>query len=156
MGLSASAQTAPSLAVSPPGEERQDAGRLETLARTLSDGVSCTGGNPRDVLDERGRKSGATPADIGAALAVISSSSDICAPVRTAASAMSADLVARQAATLQVAQPADPADPGAGAAAAAQARLANEALEAEARAASTRFVVGPPPRNLTRGRIAGL
>ena len=139
--------------IAPPVDAAMDSGRLEALVRSLWDGVSCTSGNPRDGLDERGRKSGASQADIGAALAIISSSGDLCVPVRMAASAMSAELVARQAAAFQAAQPAEPAS---GALAAAQASLANAALEAEARAASTRFTVGPPPRNLTRGRIAGL
>ena len=139
--------------VAPPVDVAQDKGRLEALARSLSDGVSCTSGAPRDGLDERGRKSGASQADIGAALAIISSSGDVCVPVRMAASAMSAELVARQAAAFQAAQPAETSS---GASAAAQASLANAALDAEARAASTRFTVGPPPRNLTRGRISGL
>ena len=135
-----------------PTSGQPDSGHIEGLARTLSDGVSCTGGNPRDVLDERGRKSGATPGDIGAALAIVSSSSDVCAPVRAAASALGADMISQQMASIQTA---DPADPASTAAAAARASLANAALEAEIRAASTRFENGPPPRNLTRGRIAG-
>jgi hypothetical protein len=90
--LGANAQTASSV------DNPPEADRLENLARTLSDGVSCTSSNPRDALDDRGRKSGAAPADLGAAFAIISSSGDICASVRMAASAMSADLVTRQAA----------------------------------------------------------
>jgi hypothetical protein len=138
-------------APAPSASGQPDSGHVEGLARTLSDGVSCTG-NPRDALDERGRKSGATAGDIGAALAIVSSSSDVCAPVRAAASALGADMISQQMASIQTA---DPADPASTAAAAARASLANAALEAEIRAASTRFENGPPPRNLTRGRITG-
>ena len=143
---------AASAQIAPPSEVAPD-GRLEALVHTISDGVSCSTGNQRDGLDERSRKSGASQADIGAALAIISSSGDVCAPVRIAASAMSVELLARQAAAFQASQSTDAAS---STSAATQAGLANAAVEAEARAASTRFSVGPPPRNLTRGRIAGL
>ena len=148
MPLAAGAQTA-----APPNGATTDSGRLEALAHSLTDGISCTSGNPRDGLDERARKSSAAPADIGAALAIVSSSGDVCAPLRAAASAISADLLARQAAAFQAAQTLDATS---NASTTSQARLANATLEAEARAASTRFSFGPPPRNLTRGRIAGL
>ena len=144
---------AASAQIAAPSAAGPDGGRLEALVHSVSDGVSCTNGNPRDGLDERSRKSGASQADIGAALAIISSSGDVCAPVRIAASAMSAELLARQAAAFQATQSVDVAS---STSATAQAGLANAALEAEARAASTRFQVGPPPRNLTRGRLAGL
>jgi hypothetical protein len=146
----ASAQTA-----SPPEDAAQAANRLEILVKTLPDGVSCNAGNPRDILEERGRKSGASPADIGAAMAIISSSGSVCDPVRAAASSLSADLAAQRMAALPP-EPENPTDAASRAALAARASQANEALEAEARAASTRFDLGPPPRNLTRGRIAGL
>jgi hypothetical protein len=147
--FTASAQTAP------PVDAPPESGHLEALARMLSDGVSCTSGNPHDVLDERGRKSGAAPADIGAALAIISSSGEICPPVRTAASALGSDMIAQQMAAMQASQAAEPADSTSGAAAAARASLASAALDAEVQAAATKFEVGPPPKNLTRGRIAG-
>lgn len=125
--------------------------RLDMLVTALVDGVPCAGGDPREMLDERARKSGASAADIGAALAIVSSSSDVCAPVRVAASAASAELVERQIAAIEP----DPTLDDAAATSAAD-RIAAAALDAEARAASTKFSLGPPPRNLTRGRNTGL
>lgn len=136
--LSAGAQTA--LGV--------DGGRLEGLAASLSDGLSCSGAGPGDVLEDRAKKSGAAPADLGVALALISSNSDLCPPIRTAASALAGEYSTQQAQALADAQKAKADE-------AARAVLSADEIEAQVAAASTKFEIGPPPRNLTRGRAAG-
>jgi hypothetical protein len=151
------AATAPAFAqvIAPAGAA--NANHLEVLATSLVNDIPCASPNVRDALDDRARKSGASSADLGAALAIISSSSDVCAPVRMAASASSTDLAARQTAAIQAAAPVDPlADPLAETEITPAQRVTAAAVDAEARAASTRFTNGPPPRNLTRGRITGL
>lgn len=125
-------------------------GRLEALAGSLADGLNCNGSTLRDALEDRARRSGEAPADIGVALALISSSADVCAPVRVAASALSQDFAAKQAAAQQAAAISLTANPRQTAA----DPQAEAALEAEVRAESTKFSNGPPPRNLTKARIA--
>ncbi len=127
-----------------------DEGHLEALAGSLADGLNCNASALRDALEERTRRTGEAPADIGVALALISSSANVCPPVRVAASALSQDFVAKQAAAQQAAQLSLAANPPP-AVTDPQTELA---LEAEVRAESTKFSEGPPPRKLTRTRIA--
>jgi hypothetical protein len=145
--LAAFACPATALAQTATSPSGQDNGRLDTLARTLAEPVSCSGANVRDALSERIKKTGAAPADVGVALAIISASSDLCAPVRNAASSLIADETAQHAAAAEAAALA-PVGPS------PASLIADANLEAQIRAASMKFEGGPPPRNLTRGRIS--
>ncbi|MBI1359047.1 MAG: hypothetical protein GC155_02060 [Alphaproteobacteria bacterium] len=145
ISLMATAQDASQQPAAPRDEDR-----FETLAGTLSDGLNCNGASLQDALGDRARRSGEAPADIGVALALISSDANICPPIRMAASALSQDIAAKQAAAQQTAALALAAAPPP----AASDPQAEASLEAEVRAESAKFADDPPPRNLTRTRIA--
>lgn len=118
------------------------------LVTVLTLGLPCGAeASTTEAVRARGRESGAEPGDLQLALDRISSDETFCEPIRNAASSLVADLVV--AAAGEVA-----ADDQA--ALAASATLIAEKLdEADRRAREQGFQVGPPPRNLTRGRISG-
>ena len=86
--------------------------------------------------------SGATLNDLLMALDAVSADATACTQIKDAASALALEL--------------SDANPGqdANAAEAAAERMKQVLAEADQRAASLRFEVGPPPRNLTRSRTA--
>lgn len=107
----------------------------------MTDGVRCLAPGARGDLELNIKKL-AAPADvIGVALGVIANDETRCQPMRDAAN----ELVAVYA----MATPAPVED----AAAATAGRLIDETLaDADRKAASLKFEVGPPPRNMTKGR----
>lgn len=111
------------------------------IIRSLTDGVRCVAPTAKEDLELNIKKL-AAPADmIGVALGVVTNDEARCQPIRNAAN----ELVAVYA----MATPAPVED----AAAATAGRLIDETLaDADGNAASLKFEVGPPPRNMTKGR----
>lgn len=113
----------------------------------LTKDVACAASAAKPALDANVRKElgdgqGARSA-MAARLNQISSDSTVCGPVRDAAK----DLASTYAA-------ADPAS-GPTASHAPNAAVAEALAEAQRRLANLKFEVGPPPRNMTKGRTSG-
>jgi hypothetical protein len=115
------------------------------LASELAKGVTCTSPDASVGLLTAVAKTTAPAADILAALGAIGNDAAACEPVRNAAKELAVSLAASVPAVAEVPT-----------AAASSAVLAEVEAEAERRAASLKFEVGPPPPNLTRGRSPGL
>lgn len=107
----------------------------------LADGVRCLGANAREDLELNIKKLSVTTDTIALALGVVANDEARCQPIRDAAN----ELVA----VYSLATPAPVEEP----AAATAGRLIDETLaDADRKAASLKFEVGPPPRNMTKGR----
>ncbi|MDP3493652.1 MAG: hypothetical protein Q8R82_11090, partial [Hyphomonadaceae bacterium] len=110
----------------------------------LTEGVRCFGSNAREDLGFNIKKLGDAAAEaLGPALERVANDESRCAPLREAA---------RELAATYVVVP----EPSAGQQASVSSRLVVEQTLAEAdrNAASLKFEVGPPPRNMTKGRGA--
>ena len=113
------------------------------LATMLEAGVPCTIGDAARYLSSNVYRSPASTRDLIAALNELAIDMELCAPIRSAASDQAASLSETGLAV-------DPVD-----AAIARDRIVQTFQEAETHAGSMRFEVGPPPRNLTRGKGGG-
>lgn len=113
----------------------------ELVAR-LNAGLVCTEPDAGNQLLRNADGSGVALNELLMALDAISGDATACAPIKDAASALALEL--------------SDANPGqdANAAEASAERMKQVLAEADQRAASVRFEVGPPPRNLTRSRTA--
>jgi hypothetical protein len=118
------------------------------LVTVLTIGLPCDASDTvRDAIRDRSIEADAPDEDLQAALDHISADETFCEPIRNAASLMAAD---RTIAAAGAAQASDRA------ALTASAALVAQALDQADKLARERgFQVGPPPRNLTRGRISG-
>jgi hypothetical protein len=118
---------------------------VDGLAAQLAKGAACASPDASDGLLTAVAKTAAPAADILAALEVIAGDANACEPVRSAAKELAVSLAGSvpAAAEFQTAVASIPA-------------IAETQAEAERRAASLKFEVGPPPANLTRGRSPGL
>jgi hypothetical protein len=118
------------------------------LVTVLTLGLPCGADlSTREAVHARSLESGAAPEDLRLALDRISSDRTVCEPIRNAASRLMADLAVAAAREVETDDEA---------ALAASATMIAKTLEAaDRRAREQGFQVGPPPRNLTRGRIWG-
>jgi hypothetical protein len=112
-----------------------------SLAETLSGDAPCAAQDARTALKINVGKSGAAAADIAVALRAIAIDTDVCAQVRDAAGELMAAMAL---------------PPERRAAAVPSRAIADTQAEAERRAASMKFEVGPPPPRLTGGGFPGL
>lgn len=114
--------------------------QMTGLTATLQAGVPCTASGATRYLSMNVYRSSASTRELISALRVLALDLDICAPIRTAASEQAASLS-------ETGLAADPM-----AAELAREQIARTFQEAETSAGTMRFEVGPPPRNLTRGK----
>jgi hypothetical protein len=114
------------------------------LPGILTDGVRCLGVNAKDDLGLNVRKLEATPEAITAALNQVAADETRCAPVREAAAELAASYIL--ASTPSEEELAERF---------AKAIVAQTLAEADSKAATMKFDVGPPPRNMTSGRADG-
>jgi len=128
------------LSCSVPAALAQDA----NLVGSLTEGVRCSATNAKEDLESNIRKLQAANELIGAALGSVANDEGSCQPMRDAAN----ELVA----VYLIATPAPVEDPSA----AARQVIDQTLADADRKAASMKFEVGPPPRNMTRGREMGL
>lgn len=111
----------------------------------LTENVRCFGANAREDLGFNVKKlENATADALIAALDQVANDAARCAPLREAAKEL--------AATYTVVPELTPEEV---ASASARERVAQTLAEADRNAASLKFEVGPPPRNMTKGRGAG-
>lgn len=111
----------------------------------LTENVRCFGANAREDLGFNIKKLGnATAEALGAALNQVANDAARCAPLREAAKELAATYVVVPELT-----------PEEQASASAREVVAQTLAEADRNAASMKFEVGPPPRNMTKGRGAG-
>ena len=134
------------------------AGQEPALIAKLKSNVKCLQGNAAKQLMRNAASSGAKLPVLLAALDELSIDRQTCAEIKDAASELALDLAnddpaPTTAAPQAEAEPAAESQPDDIAAAAAQ-RMQQVLVEADRSAASMRFEVGPPPRNLTRSRAA--
>jgi hypothetical protein len=125
-----------------------------TLVADLRKGVPCASASAaRTAMEANIGKATAVAADIDAALTTINTDGSICSALRDAAR----DIKTARAGGTTLAASAATAAPTITADIAATSREAVAAAlaEGERRAASLKFEVGPPPPNLTKGRISG-
>ena len=106
----------------------------------LTDGVRCFGSNAKEDLEYNIKKLGMTNDAIADGLDLVAGDATRCGPVREAANEL--------ASVYLMATPPDVQDPGAVAGQVVEQTLA----EADRNAANLKFEVGPPPRNMTKGR----
>lgn len=111
------------------------------IAGPLTEGVSCSGSSARNDLELNIQKLEAANEAVGAALSRVAGDATRCAPVREAANEL--------AAVYLVATPPDVQEP---AALSAGSVVEQTLAEADRNAASLKFEVGPPPRNMTKAR----
>jgi hypothetical protein len=110
----------------------------------LTEGVRCFGSNAREDLLFNVKKLEAADDVIGAALNAIAADEARCAPMREAATELAATYVVVPAPTPEEAV------------AISTRELVEKTLaEADRRAGSLKFEVGPPPRHMTKGRGGG-
>lgn len=109
-----------------------------TLAQQLAMDVPCTWGDPVGQMKRNADKSGADRDALMVALTQLGVDDAVCLGIQDAAQSVSAMLIA-DAVTLDAAQEQ-----------AAQERMRQLLREADEKAASMRFEVGPPPRHMTR------
>ncbi len=107
----------------------------------LTEGVRCSSPNAKEDFEFNIRKLEATDEAISVALGIVAGDEARCQPMRDAAN----ELVA----VYPIATPAPVEDPSA---LAAKHAIDQTLAEADRKAASLKFEVGPPPRNMTRGR----
>ena len=136
------------------------AGQEPALIAKLKSNVKCLQGNAAKQLMRNAASSGAKLPVLLAALDELSIDRKVCAEIKDAASDLALDLAqtdptpAKAAPQAEVeAAPAAEFQPDVIAEAAAE-RMQQVLVEADRSAASMRFEVGPPPRNLTRSRAA--
>lgn len=111
----------------------------------LTENVRCFGANAKEDLGFNIKKLGNATADaLGTALNQVANDAARCAPMREAAKELAATYVVVPELT-----------PEEEASASARAVVAQTLAEADRNAASLKFEVGPPPRNMTKGRGAG-
>ena len=107
----------------------------------LTDGVRCFGSSAKEDLEYNIKKLGTTNEVIAAGLNLVAGDTTRCGPMREAANEL--------ASVYLMAIPADVEDP----AAILAGRVVEQTLaEADRNAANLKFEVGPPPRNMTKGR----
>ncbi len=124
-----------------PTAQAQDAGEL---AQRLGSDVRCQ--ETRSIGDlsaNVAEQGGDDPVLLAEALALLGADEDVCDPIRAAARSLAADLAVTTV------------NPDAQVRDAARAAVDATLAEAERRAASLKFEVGPPPLNLARGRSGG-
>lgn len=109
-----------------------------TLAQQLAVNVPCAWGDPVGQMKLNADKSGADREALMVALTQLGVDDTVCIAIQDAAQSVSTMLIA-DAVTLDVAQEQ-----------AAQERMRQLLREADEKAASMRFEVGPPPRHMTR------
>lgn len=115
------------------------------IVGALTENVRCFGANAREDLGFNIKKLGNATADaLGVALNQVANDAARCAPLREAAKELAATYVI-------VPEP----TPEEKASASVRERVAQTLAEADRSAASLKFEVGPPPRNMTKGRGAG-
>jgi hypothetical protein len=107
----------------------------------LTEGVRCSGSNAKEDLEFNIRKLEATDEAISVALGLVANDEVWCQPMRDAAN----ELIL----VYPVATPAPVEDPSA---ITARQVIDQTLADADRKAASLKFEVGPPPRNMTRGR----
>lgn len=138
-------------------------GQAPGLLDKLKAGTTCVEPDAAKRLQRNVDASAAERTSLLTALDEISIDPKACAPIRDAASALAMEL--SKAKTTPDPEPdhtvdvdpdpdLDPEAAEADDAAASVARMQQALAEADLRAASMRFEVGPPPRNLTRSRAA--
>ena len=111
----------------------------------LTENVRCFEANAREDLGFNIKQLGSAIADaLGAALDQVANDAARCAPLREAAKELAATYVVVPELT-----------PEEQSSAFARERVAQTLAEADRHAASLKFEVGPPPRNMTKGRGAG-
>jgi hypothetical protein len=129
------------LAVAAPHALAQDA----DIIGQLTSGVRCISFSAKEDLEFNIKKLGATGGDaISVALTAVAADPQRCEPLRQAAG----ELAAAYAIVL-LPSPEDLA------AEAVRAKVKESLAEADAKAANMTFEVGPPPRNMTKGRGEG-
>lgn len=129
------------LAVAAPHAFAQDA----DLVGQLASSVRCASPSAKSDLEYNIKKLGTTGGEaIGAALTTLAADPQRCEPLRQAATELAGVYVIAPPPTAQDL-----------AAIAARATVNQSLAEAEANAANLRFEVGPPPRNMTKGRGGG-
>ena len=110
----------------------------------LTDGVRCSGPSAKEDLGFNIKKLGnATAEALGAALNKVAEDAARCLPLREAARELAANYVVVPVLTAEEQ-----------ASASARQAVAQTLAEADRNAASLKFEVGPPPRNMTKGRGA--
>jgi hypothetical protein len=126
------------LAVSAPHALAQDA----DLVGQLTANVRCITLSAKEDLEFNIKKLGTPGSEaIGAALNAVAADVQWCAPLRQAATDLAGVYIATPSPTTEDL-----------AAAAARAMVEETLAEADAKAANMEFEVGPPPRNITKGR----
>ncbi len=129
------------LAVAAPHALAQDA----DIVGQLTANVRCISLSAKEDLEYNIKKLGTTGGEvIGAALNVIAADLQRCEPLRQAATELAGVYVVAPQPTAEDM-----------AAAAAKAMVKDTLAEADAKAANMKFEVGPPPRNMTKGRGEG-
>lgn len=140
----ASAQTTTALAA--PAASSDEASRA--LAADLTRTSKCSGATVFSDLRARLGRGDVAAADAGRALAIVIKDETACPALRTAASALQEAYPASLAAPAPVANVA--ATPGPGAADPASMGANPQPVQEDIFTSPSDFVVGPPPRNLTR------
>lgn len=128
------------LACAAPSTAQQASGLIADLRKD----VVCSASGAKAGLEANVAKAAAAAADIDAALKAIAADPAICAPLREAALDISGTRAGASA---------SPEAPNA--ASSSRQAVAQALAEADARASNLKFEVGPPPPNLTKGRISG-
>jgi len=114
------------------------------LVGPLTEGVRCFGSNAKEDLVFNVKKLEAADDVIGAALNAIAADEARCAPMREAAREL--------AATYMIIPEPKPEETAVNS---ARSLVEKTLAEADQKAGSLKFDVGPPPRHMTKGRVGG-
>lgn len=113
------------------------------LGRMLGEGVRCQDDDAlTDLTANVAKAQTVSEGLMPSALALLAADETTCEPVRTAALTLASQITPATEPAIDIAE-------------AARAVVEAARADAERRAASLKFEVGPPPLNLTRGRKAG-
>lgn len=114
------------------------------LVGPLTEGVRCFGSNAKEDLVFNVKKLEAADDVIGAALNAVAADEARCAPMREAAREL--------AATYMIIPEPKPEETAVNS---ARSLVEKTLAEADQKAGSLKFDVGPPPRHMTKGRVGG-